>query len=165
MTYSQLREEKNTKKIPLSRGKFALVDKEDYEDLSQFPWFFHPYRDTGYAKRSEYISSKPRVYINQSMHRRIMNAPESKVVDHINGNGLDNRKSNLRVVTHRLNSQNTVKHRENPFKLGTRQIKNGKYLGVIALGPFSTQKEAHEAYKEALAVLPKYLFSDFRPKE
>ena len=87
--------------IPLTRGLFAIVDAADYEELSQYKWYAHqPLRGgTCYACRS----SKGRVLW---MHREIMKPPEGLVVDHIDGNGLNDRRCNLRICTQLQNSQN-----------------------------------------------------------
>lgn len=81
--------------IELTRGKKAIVDAEDYERImSMGKWHFDRY-----AKR---VTDKT-IY----MHRVILEAPEDLVVDHINGNKLDNRKSNLRLCTRADNTRYT----------------------------------------------------------
>lgn len=91
--------------IPLTRGLHAIVDAEDYEWLSRYKWHVTPSPRSGtfYARRSR---GKGGVL----MHREIMNPPEGMVVDHINGNGLDNRRCNLRICTQAENSRNSCKH-------------------------------------------------------
>jgi hypothetical protein len=84
------------KEIFLNQGKVALVDDEDYGWLMKFKWSV----SREYASRGNGANKKIR------MHREIMGAPSSAEVDHINGNTLDNRKSNLRVVTHSENMKN-----------------------------------------------------------
>lgn len=94
------------KKIKLGEsGKYALVDDADYEWLNQWTWFW----SAGYAVRKT-----PRPEQKQFiMHRVIMNAPKSTqiVVDHINCNGLDNRRSNLRFANRSQNRANGVSPR------------------------------------------------------
>lgn len=78
---------------------YALVDQEDYNELSQFKWYLH---NMGYATAT---IDKNMVY----MHRLIMKPPKIMHIDHINHDKLDNRKSNLRIVTREENMQNIKK--------------------------------------------------------
>lgn len=137
------------KNIPLTQGKFTVVDDVDFETFSKFKWFFHK----GYALRN----SKPdkdgaRTIIR--LHREILSAPNGLSIDHINGNSLDNRKVNLRFCTHAENLCNRkvssasktgvkgVQLRANRFI--ARIGKNGKR---IHLGSFKTMDEAISAYE------------------
>jgi hypothetical protein len=90
------------KEIPLTKGKVALVDDEDFEEVSKVTWYLVKIRNTCYAHGYVKPPSKKMEYMN----RLILKTPEDMETDHINGNGLDNRKENLRVVTHRQNMQN-----------------------------------------------------------
>src|SRR5208282_1349052 len=91
--------------IPINSGKVALVDDADYELVSCFKW--RAVRVTGgreYAEtRLERGGSGP---AREFMHRLIMEAGPSEQVDHRNGDGLDNRRQNLRSTTHALNQAN-----------------------------------------------------------
>lgn len=81
------------KKIKLSQGKYALVDKQDYNWLSNWTWYFwkNPKDKTGYAfTNGKYIKGKCLKKVR--MHQMILGEP----CDHKNGNGLDNRRCNLR---------------------------------------------------------------------
>ena len=82
------------RRIELTQNKFALVDNEDYERLNGIKWYY----SNGYAVHSLYKNGKfsGRLW----MHRLIMNTPTGMEVDHKNGNGIDNRKSNLRNCNH-----------------------------------------------------------------
>lgn len=99
----------NFPKIRLSRNLFALVDQEDFDWLSKFSWCAD---SKGYAVRhelrTEYQDKNRKM---QKMHREIMLKHgliiESKFVDHINGNKLDNRKINLREATNSQNQANS----------------------------------------------------------
>jgi len=140
--------DKVMKLIPLNHGKFAKVDNEDYEIISLHKWSAHKnYKDTFYATRT-----KKKLY----MHRIILGLKKSdkKIVDHINGNGLDNRKINLRITTNRINQQNRHIHRKGKV-VGANRRPNGKYESRIwdngklkSLGVFSTAIEASKVYKE-----------------
>lgn len=81
-------------RIKLTQGKYALVDASDYERLNQWKWQYQH----GYAARDK---DRKKIF----MHRVINQTPVGKETDHINGDKLDNRKSNLRTVTH---SQNNI---------------------------------------------------------
>lgn len=87
------------KQITISNGLIALVDEDDYDKVSKFNWHYSSYK---YAHTSN--TRKHKI----TMHHLIMGKPEKGYdVDHINGNGLDNRKSNLRIVPHWLNLHNS----------------------------------------------------------
>ena len=137
--------------IPLTQGRETLVDAEDVEFLKQFNWYFDPDQrktDTGYAAVKTTNICR--------MHRVLTKCPDGYMVDHVNGNSLDNRKSNLRIVTNRENQQNRKTHRsgrmlgccyhKSPKKWRARILVNGhsKHLGY-----FKTEHEAHQAYLEA----------------
>lgn len=87
-------------KIKLTQGKVAIVDEEDYYNLSKNKWCIS---DNGYAKRGTKSNKKITIHY---MHRQVMGYPKGKVIDHINGNKLDNRKSNLRIVDQSTNGHN-----------------------------------------------------------
>lgn len=133
--------------IPLTQGRETLVDAEDVEFLGQFNWHWSSCKTVfGYASLSS------RIY----MHRYLAKCSAGYMSDHINGNSLDNRKSNLRIATNRENSQNRTIHRNGRLlgcyyhkqaKKWQADIKvNGskKYLGL-----FKTEHEAHQAYMKA----------------
>ena len=97
------------KQIPLTQGKFSIVDDEDFPLLSQFKWYAHLEHGYFYATRA---SSRDKVTGKQkviSMSRFIMNAPKGMLVDHKNGDTLDNRRKNLRICTHAENGRNRTK--------------------------------------------------------
>lgn len=87
--------------IALTQGLFATVDVDDYERLAKYRWYFYQDGNTFYAFRRE--GKRARKII---MHREIMDAPKGLVVDHRDGDGLNNRKSNLRVCTQAQNACN-----------------------------------------------------------
>jgi hypothetical protein len=96
------------KEILLSRGLTSKVDDEDYDELNKFIWHAHNHGKWFYAARTVYTSMVKgvRVKYTEYMHRNIIPIPDKMEIDHINGNTLDNRKENLRIVTHRENCQN-----------------------------------------------------------
>ena len=83
------------------KGKYAVIDNEDYEKVSLYKWYFHP---QGYAIRSVFENGEK--IETQGMHRFILKIPKGFVTDHINRNGLDNRKSKLRFVKQAQNLYN-----------------------------------------------------------
>jgi hypothetical protein len=89
------------KLIALSQDKFAIVDAEDYEWLSKYKWCASRKERVFYARRNERWTRRQII-----MHRFILNAPKGLFVDHINHNGLDNRRSNLRLCTRAENNRN-----------------------------------------------------------
>jgi hypothetical protein len=100
------------KKIPLTQGKFALVDDKNYKDLMQFKWYALHQGNTFYAVRNVWIDGKRTA---ERMHRRILGLKlgDGKHTDHINHNGLDNQLNNIRVCTHKENHQNQKKSSNN----------------------------------------------------
>lgn len=94
------------KEIPLTRGKVAIVSDRDHEWLSQFKWqALRGYKETFYAAHA--VRPKDGKRGVMYMHRLILDAPGGMQVDHINGDGLDNRRQNLRLATNAENRRNS----------------------------------------------------------
>ena len=134
--------------VPLTQGRFAIVDAEDYKMISKYKWYAHKRYYVWYAESTTRVLS---------MHRLIMGAKEGQILDHINMNGLDNRKVNLRFVTpsqSNMNRRGFSKHgykgicydkrcKQRPWQA---RIKiNGK---IKSLGMYGTALEAAMAYDE-----------------
>ena len=137
-----------TKEVPLTQGKLALVDDEDYSRIMIYKWCAVKGRNAWYAKRRD---GKNILYL----HRIILDAKPGEECDHINGDGLDNRKSNLRIVTHQQNQHNQRKlnPRSSKYKgVCKRKDRRGwdAYIQVnyeqIHLGTFDSEEEAAKAY-------------------
>jgi len=146
-----------SKIIPLTQGKVAIVDDEDYEYLNQFKWYARKHRNTFYAARNIYRNGKQTVL---SMHTAVMGRKKGLEIDHINGNGLDNRRSNLRFVTHRQNLQNrhTAKTSKYPGVNWSKIAHKWRaYIEIngkqIHLGYFNNEYEAYLAYQKAVEKL------------
>jgi hypothetical protein len=142
-------------KIPLTRGEFAKVDPEDYIWLSQFRWYCNKRPHTSYAIRNAVGGKKER---KVPMHREIMNTPKHLVCDHINRNGLDNRKQNLRNCMREENNLNRGAHRGSvsKYKGVYWKKREGRWAACIKsdgkrkhLGYFDSEVEAAKAYDEA----------------
>ena len=84
------------KEIPLSQGKVALVDDEDYDRLASYRWHYFYTKGREYASRSVWKDKRSQWVF---MHREIMNTPAGMETHHWQSTGLDNRKSNLYVCT------------------------------------------------------------------
>ncbi|MHC4571421.1 MAG: HNH endonuclease [Planctomycetota bacterium] len=98
------------RRIALTRGKYAIVDPQDYERLNKYRWCAVRSRNTFYALRFGRRGAGGRRKCYQ-MHREIMELGAGKLCDHINGDGLDNRKENLRPATRAQNNWNRGKSR------------------------------------------------------
>lgn len=138
-----------TREIPLTQGKVAIVDAADYELLAAFKWFAERQKHTYYASRNYVRSDGKRRVLR--MHCAILTAP---LVDHRNGDGLDNRRSNLRSADRRGNGANASLSSRNKsgFKGVSWHKETGKWradLGGKSLGLYDDPKEAARAYDVA----------------
>jgi len=147
-----------TKLIPLSQGKFAIVDKADFEWLSQWKWHYH----NGYAKRTQWdgVINGKRTTHKVWLHREVNKTPKGFHTDHVNGDPLDNRRENLRKATPVENTRNSKMPSDNTS--GYKGVRLHKHLvskpwsARIAnnrvtkhLGCFATPQEAYAVYAQA----------------
>ena len=100
----------NVVEVKLTRGLVTIIDAEDFELVSQFKWYATRGSNTDYAVRTPWIPEERR-YQQVSLHRFLLNAPCDMHVDHRNHQGLDNRRSNLRLCTPTENRWNTQKRK------------------------------------------------------
>lgn len=137
------------KQIPLTQGKVAIVDDEDYEELIRRKWCAYKHGLTFYGKR------RPQNGDAQYIHRAIMGNERGVEYDHIDGNGLNNQRSNLRAVTHQQNMMNQKSEckRSSQFKGVIWSKENKKWLASIRLnnkstylGLFNDEEKAARAY-------------------
>lgn len=152
-----------TKELELTQGKFALVDDEDYDWLNRWKWYAHIKSKKFYAVRS--FGKRPN-RAGMYMHRLILNTSKGDVVDHIDGNGLNNQRNNLRLCTQAENVRNqSLKLVNTSGYKGVHWQKNmNKWVARITfnykkihLGYFDTPLEASRAYDEKA----KELFGEF----
>lgn len=142
-------------------GFKVLIDDEDFKRVSSVNWAINKHKwDTSHIAYFRRTSYDEGMHYTQSLHRFIMcmHAHDGKIVDHKNGNTLDNRKHNLRICTHtenvrnqRISSKNTTGFKGVTFD----KVKN-KYLARISvnsksihLGRHATAEDAYAAYCEA----------------
>jgi len=139
------------RKIPVGRGMFSLVDDDVYGWAKNYAW--HAVKNY----KAFYVEHEIKGF-HISLHQCVMGRPiNGLMIDHINGDGLDNRRENLRMITHRQNQQNRISHRKGRLMGTTFSKLTGKWLSRIQikgkgihLGSYPTERKAHKAYTEAL---------------
>jgi hypothetical protein len=150
----------------LTKGKFAIVDAADYERVNAYMWYA-----AGSARRPYACCRHNGKHL--SMHRFLMNPPEWMVVDHIDGNGLNNRRSNLRVCTQGQNSYNSRPRGKSSQYKGVRRDKSRNRWVVYVrcnghshyVGRFRDEIEAARAYdRKAYELFGEYAWLNF-PEE
>jgi hypothetical protein len=162
------------RRIPLTQGKFAIVDPEDYPRLAKFKWHLAKSPTSSYAVRWKRLNSKnarTRIW----MHRQVIKIPGHMLCDHKNHDGLDNRKANLRPATISQNLCNRPK---------TRAKTRSKYKGLewdktqrkwkariqlnnkkIYLGSFDSEIDAAKAYdRKAIELFGRFACPNFPQK-
>ena len=159
--------------IKLTRGKYAIVDVEDFEQLNKYKWHCTHY---SYAKRA--VSKrfdKGRRQVEVYIHKLVCPAPKGMIVDHINRNSLDNRKVNLRAATQKQNvwnrkfirktgktSYNGIRWDESREKWQVRLTINGRRK---SFGYYADEIEAAKAYdRVAKKYRGEYAFLNFQKK-
>lgn len=146
-----------SKVIPLTKGYEAIVDDIDYERVNKLSWYAaFAHKNDAFPRAVSQIKQK-RIYL----HRFILNASPDSIVDHVDGNPLNNKKSNLRFCNKSGNALNAGARKRN--KTGYRGIyktplsKKNPYIARITIekklyhiGCFPTLESAIAAYNKFL---------------
>ena len=146
----------NTVSIPLSKGFWSLIDVDDYERVSSFSWHARLAKNGAYGRTIILENGKK---INRYLHQFILGTKAPNLTDHINRNGLDNRKENLRISDKSQNNMNryvfSLNKKTSKYK-GVEITNNGQWKAAIThykkryyLGLYKTQEEAALAYNKA----------------
>ena len=148
--------------IPLTQNQYALIDAEDFERINAYLWV--PTRQGRIFYAHRFVFRKDGTTKTETMHHAVLGVPRGGLVtDHINGDGLDNRKCNLRFVTNRENCQNRHTKKNSKYP-GVYQKKIGKWeahaqsLGKnFYLGCWNSEETAYSVYKEFTETVDKFL--------
>jgi hypothetical protein len=179
LLYRRLRFGYAFRKIPLTQGRFAIVDPDDYPRLAKYKWRIcrTKGKNVSYAERSIRLPNGK--YTRILMHREVLSLPalskvevskgqvlnhnchrhigDGLVIDHINGSGLDNRRANLRLATVAQNAWNSKKRSSRSGCKGVWFVSDkGLWRAAIVcnrrrihLGYFRDKRAAARAYDEA----------------
>jgi len=128
--------------VILRNGGSALIDDEDAALVIGLSWSWSQNKNVKYVRSGR-----------RYLHRVIARAKPGEIVDHINGDGLDNRKSNLRITNHQGNKANSHNGKYTSKFIGVSKMENGKYRSmaklhgrVCHLGVFDSEESAAKAY-------------------
>lgn len=148
-----------TKEIPLTQGKVAIVDASDYAWLMQWKWSAANCGGIYYAVRSERLEDGKRS--SRFMHRTILGIEPGTEVDHIDGDGLNNARCNLRPASRAENQRNRGMQKNNTsgykgVSLDKRYQRWYAHINIDGkmkhLGSFDTPEAASRAYEEAARI-------------
>jgi len=144
------------REVPLTQEKVAIVDDADFARVMEHRWCAMRNRSNWYAVRGGSTEDGKRRLL--SLHRFLLEAGPDQEVDHRNGNGLDCRRTNLRLCTRGQNARNSRRPRDNTtgYKGVALIKKTGRYVAQISverrhfyLGVFDSAEEAARSYDEA----------------
>jgi DNA polymerase-1 len=158
LLYRRIRYGYAFRRIPLTQGRYAIVDPDDYRHLSKHKWYASGRNGSFYAVRTGFTNKGQRYLI--SMHRQILKVPDDTFVDHANRNGLDNRKANLRPATRAENGRNRAKCNNRSYSSKYKGVSQypGKKLWkahiqvnrkLLSLGSFCDEVQAAKSYDRA----------------
>jgi hypothetical protein len=147
------------KRIPLTQGQFALVDDEDFERLIKHKWYAKWNNNTKSFYAARHLSRREDGRTDTiRMHREITGAVKTQIVDHVNHNTLDNRRSNIRICSMAESSSHrrVQSNNKSGFKGVTRIASSQKWRAYIRthlvqvhLGNFQNPEDAAAAYDAA----------------
>lgn len=138
------------KLLKLTKGKYSKVDDEDFEILNNYKWYAtkSKKRSSYYAKRDVYSKLGEGRKIKKSihLHRFITNCPDGSVVDHLDRDGLNNQKSNLKICSFRENCSNKSNSKKymGVYKTGKKFVAKI----TITIGIYEKEIDAAQAYLE-----------------
>lgn len=144
------------KEIQLTQGKVALVDDDMYDYLMQWKWFANNIKGYFYAGRN--ITSSKCKQSRISMHRLIMKPDKGMIIDHLDGDALNNQKNNLRICNHSENMRNRKlgKNNTSGYKGVSYQKRDNNWRSYIKfnnktinIGTYTNPIDAARAYNEA----------------
>ncbi len=158
LLYRRIRYGYAFRRIPLTQGRYAIVDPDDYRHLCKHKWYASGRNGSFYAVRTGFTNKGQRYLI--SMHRQILKVPDDRFVDHANRNGLDNRKANLRPATRAENGRNRAKSNNRSYSSKYKGVSQypGKKLWkahiqvnrkLLSLGSFDDEVQAAKSYDRA----------------
>jgi hypothetical protein len=140
--------------VPLGNGVFAVIDPEDASRVRQYPWWLR----ADNQGRNRYAWTRPIIGQRRKLllHRFVLDAQPGEIVDHINADGLDCRKANMRRADRRINAINRRKVRgaASRYKGVSFIAKTGRWRAMIGkgvghIGVFDVEEDAARAYDEA----------------
>lgn len=155
------------KEIKLTKGEVALIDDCDYDLISRYKWQLLNHGKRKYAYTTYSVKNRTQhIY----MHRLIMDTPKGMEVDHINFNGLDNRRANLRNCSKSQNHFNFRKAKSTSIYKGVTLVPStGKWHArikinqkTIHLGTYVEEVDAAKVYdKAAIELAGEYAILNF----
>lgn len=136
----------NKRSVVLSCGHVAFVDEEDFDRVNEFSWHSVLIGGNHYARR--YVNGEQK---NQYLHHFVMGVADGRIVDHKNGDGMDNRKENLRFATHSQNMRNqrTPKNNRSGVKGVHFDRQTGKWRASLSVDRKFVCLGRHETIEEA----------------
>ncbi len=156
------------KQIPLTQGKFAIVDDEDFEFLNRLDWY---YESAGQRNITE-VAQRNFGRHTVPMHFLLIHQKKEGLIRHINGKGLDNRKENLEIISSSISQQSKRKAEDklSIYKgVSFQKVNSGKNWKAeitknkvrYGLGKFATEAEAGQAYnKKAIELYGEFAYQN-----